>query len=224
MTDFRVLHAPEGLDRADLAELYAAPAGPWFRANMVSTVDGAATGSDGRSGSINNEIDKAVFHLLRAQADAIVVGAGTARVERYRPTDKPVVVVSRSAEVPSTLLDAAPGSVLLATHAAAPGLRESRSQLGADHVLVLGEDRVDLVRLRPALVERGLEQVVCEGGPSLLRDAMAAGIVDEICLTWVPLLLGGDTQRLLTGGPVEVTLRLGVLLERDGTLLGRWWT
>lgn len=223
MTDFRVLHAPEGLAQAGLAGLYAAPAGPWFRANMVSTVDGAAAGADGRSGTINNEIDKEVFHLLRAQADAIVVGAGTARAERYRPSVKPVVVVTRTGALPPTLQVAPSGSVLIATHAAAPELAATRALLGADQVLVLGEDRVDLQRLRPVLADRGLEQVVCEGGPSLLRDALAAGILDEICLTWVPLLLGGETQRLLTGAPLELALRLGVLLERDGTLLGRWW-
>lgn len=224
MTDFRVLIAPEGLETADLAGLYAAPTRPWLRANMVSTVNGAAAGTDGRSGSINNEIDTEVFHLLRAQADAIVVGAGTARAERYRPTDKPVVVVTGSGAVPPTLQNAPLGAVLLATHAAAPELAASRDHLGADQVLLLGEDRVDLQRLKAVLVDRGHANMLCEGGPGLLRDALAAGIVDELCLTWVPLLLAGETQRLLTGGPLEVALRLGVLLERDGTLLGRWWT
>ena len=224
MSDFRVLLTPQGLEAADLAGLYAAPRQPWFRANMVSTVDGAAAGADGRSGTINNEIDTEVFHLLRAQADAIVVGAGTARAEGYRPTDKPVVVVTRSGAVPPTLLDAVPGSVLIATHAAAPELAATRSKVGVDQVLLLGADQVDLPRLRAVLVERGHANLLCEGGPGLLRDALAAGIVDEICLTWVPLLLAGETQRLVTGAPLELALRLGVLLESDGTLLGRWWT
>lgn len=224
MSDFRVLLAPEGLEAAHLAGLYAVPAQPWFRANMVSTVNGAAAGPDARSGTINNAIDTEVFHLLRAQADAIVVGAGTARAEGYRPTDRPVVVVTRSGAVPPTLQDAPPGSVLIATHAAAPELAATHAQLGADQVLVLGADRVDLQLLRTGLVDRGLENLLCEGGPGLLRDALAAGIVDELCLTWVPLLLAGETQRLLTGAPLELALTLGVLLERDGTLLGRWWT
>ena len=64
-----------------LAELYAAPSLPWLRVNMVSSVDGAVTGVDGKSGSINNEIDRQVFAALRGLADAVVVGAGTARVE-----------------------------------------------------------------------------------------------------------------------------------------------
>ena len=63
---------------------------------MVSSVDGAATGESGKSGSLNNAADKRVFDHLRAVADVIVVGAGTARVEGYRPADRPIVVVSRA--------------------------------------------------------------------------------------------------------------------------------
>ena len=74
-------------EATDLVALYRPPSLPWLRVNMVSTLDGAANGASGKSGSINNDADKQVFHALRAQADAIVVGAGTARTERYRVTD-----------------------------------------------------------------------------------------------------------------------------------------
>ena len=83
-----------------LPELYAVPRTPWLRVNFVSTVDGAATGEDGRSGTINNEIDHQVFEVLREQADVVVIGAGTARVEGYRDIGKPLVLVSRSGAVP----------------------------------------------------------------------------------------------------------------------------
>ncbi len=91
--------------------LYAAPRQPWLRVNMVTTLDGAATGESGTSGSINNAADKRVFDTLRGLADAVIVGAGTARIERYRPAAVPIVVVSRSGDVPPTLrgADARPG-------------------------------------------------------------------------------------------------------------------
>ena len=111
----RVLIGPD----APLREVYAAPEGPWLRANMVSTVDGAATGDNGTSTSINNAIDQVVFDLLRELSDAIVVGAGTLRAEQYRPNPKPIVVVSRSGEVPDGLLGPGSGPVLLATCSAA---------------------------------------------------------------------------------------------------------
>lgn len=206
----------------DLVDLYRPPRLPWLRVNMVSTLDGAANGESGKSGSINNDADKAVFDALRAQADAVVVGAGTARTEGYRVTDVPLVLVSRSGQVPEGLRDAPAGKVLLATCAASPGLEEARSLLG-DDVLVVGEDEVDLAALKTALVDRGLTNLLSEGGPHLLRDLVDAGAADELCLTWVPRLIGGVHPRIVAGDPVDADLELAVLLENDGTLLARWF-
>ena len=205
---------------ADLAALYAAP-DPWLRANMVTSLDGAATGADGKSGSINNRVDQAVFALLRSQSDAIIVGAGTARTEGYRPTDRPLVVVTHSGRVPERLRGAEPGAVLLATHRTAPMLGPASDELG-EHVLLLGDDAVDLTALRPALAERGFTRLLTEGGPSLLADLVAAAVVDELCCTVVPTLVAGEAHRILTGSQVEAALTLTTLLESEGTLLGRW--
>ncbi len=211
------------VDDAELATWYAAPRSPWLRVNMVSTVDGAATGDSGKSGSINNAADKQVFALLRELCDAVVVGAGTARTEGYRPADRPIVLVSRSAAIPETLRDAPSGSVLLATCSAAPGLAEAQALLGADNVLVLGSHRVDLGELRRRLVERDLAQLLCEGGPRLLRDLLASHVVDELCATVVPRVVGGLHPRITDGAPLDVPLRLHGLLEHESTLLARWF-
>ncbi|MGY2701614.1 MULTISPECIES: dihydrofolate reductase family protein [unclassified Nocardioides] len=218
----KVLVGPDLDPGADLAELYAAPADPWLRVNMVETLDGAATGESGRSGSINNAVDKVVYHQLRSLADAILVGAGTARVEGYAPVDRPTVVVSRRGHVPDLLRGGTPGSVLLATCASAELLDEASGLLGDEHVLVLGSQRVDLPLLKQRLAERGLTQLLCEGGPHLLRDLLAAGAVDELCATIVPRLVGGEHPRITQGPPVDVPLQLHLLLEHAGTLLGRW--
>ena len=210
------------VDDEMLRRLYAPPGSPWLRVNMVSTADGAATGANGRTGSINNAADKRVFDLLRSTADAVVVGAGTARAERYRAASVPLVLVSRRGTVPELLRDAPSGQVLLATRAGAPGLAESRELLGPDHVVVVGEEAVDLVALRAALVERGLVSLLGEGGPSLLSDLLQAGLVDELCLTTVPHLVGGSSPRITAGDDLDRALELRVLLEQDGTLLGRW--
>lgn len=199
----------------DLAALYAPPDGPWLRANMISTLDGAATGPDGRSGSINNPVDNAVFATLRAAADVVVVGAGTARTEGYGPVEVPLVLVSRSGQVPPALLGARPGQVLLATTEQGAGRADVET-------LVVGKTDVDPVALRDALIDRGWSSILTEGGPSLLTDLAAAGVVDELCLTWVPRLLAGDHRRVLFGVGVDVTLRPTLLMEHEGTLLGRW--
>ncbi len=218
----RVLIGPEGADATDLATVYAAPRTPWLRVNMISTVDGAATGETGLSGSINNEPDHRVFDTLRAICDAVVVGAGTVRAESYPPLDKPLVVVTRSGQVPPTLRQAPAGAVHLVTRRQAPCLDESTQLLGPEHVHVLGDLLVDLAGLRPLLRRLGFVDVLCEGGPHLFRDLLAAGAVDELCATVVPRLVGGDHPRIVAGPGLDVPLRLHTLLEEDGTLLGRW--
>ena len=216
----RTLLGPEG----DLREVYAAPETPWLRVNMVSTIDGAATGESGLTASINNEPDQRVFRLLRELADCVVVGAGTARTEGYPPLDVPTVVVSRSGSVPETLRGADPGRVLLATVSVAAGLEDARDVLGADNVLVLGSHRVDLAALKQALVDRGFGDILCEGGPHLLRDLLDQGVADELDCTFVPRMVAGVQSRITDGPPVDVTLDLQTLVEQDGTLLGRWFT
>jgi len=224
-----VVGGPDGAcsslhDQPALRALYEAPRTPWLRVDMVSSVDGAATGASGKSGSINNAADKVVFDLLRGLCDAVVVGAGTLREEGYRPFGRPLVAVSRRASVPPRLREAPPGTVLMATCAAAEHLADARSVLGDDHVLVAGDDEVDLAGVLSALHDRGLRDLLCEGGPHLLADLLRADLVDELDATLVPRLVGGDGPRIVDGPPVDVPLTLRLLLEDEGTLLGRWLT
>ena len=206
----------------DLVDLYAVPRTPWLRVNFVATVDGAATGEDGRSGSINNEIDHRVFDLLREHADVVVIGAGTARIEGYARIGKPLVLVSRSGVVPEHLRGSAPGEILLATYAASPGLAEAREILGSDAVIVAGQHRVDLKAVKAGLAARGWGNQVCEGGPHLLRDLLDEGVADELDTTVVPRAVGGHHPRITNGAPLDVPLSLHTLVEHEGTLLARW--
>jgi riboflavin biosynthesis pyrimidine reductase len=112
--------------------------------------------------------------------------------------------------------------VVMICPARAPGAEQARQTLGAEHVLTLGADEVDLGSLPGVLSERGFDHVLCEGGPSLARDLLAAGVVDELCATTVPRLIAGDHLRLAHGDALDVPLDLVGLLEEDGTLLARW--
>ncbi len=210
-------------DGDELPELYAAPDQPWLRVNMVATVDGAATGEDGTSRSINNGADKEVFDLLRDLSDALVVGAGTVRIEGYAVGRKPLVIVSRSGLVPPTQRSADRGRVLMATVSTAPYLEEGRQVLGNDHVMVLGSHRVDLARMKDELVLRGFRHLLSEGGPHLLRDLLDQGVADELDSTIIPRVVGGGHRRITDGPPVDIPLRLNTLVEQDDTLLARWY-
>ncbi len=222
MSERLELHRLADLTDDELEAAYAPGGQPWLRVNFVSTVDGAAQGADGLSKSINNAADKRVFDMLRRRADCLLVGAGTLRTEGYDVPRVPLVVVSRSADVPPTLREAPRGRVLMATVASAEGLGAARDRLGEEHVLVLGDDELDPAALKAALAERGWTEILCEGGPSLFADLLAAEVVDELCWTVVPRLTGGDAVRMATGTEVDVPLRPALLLEQDGTLLGRW--
>lgn len=211
------------IGKSDLKTLYAAPSTPWLRVNMVSTLDGAVTGESGRSGAISNDVDHRVFDLLRELADVVVVGAGTARIEGYRPADLPIVVVSRSGRLPEKLRGVEPGRVILATCQHAPELAEARRLVPPGDLLLLGSHRVDLRALRQRLEERGFKHLLCEGGPHLLRDLLDQGVVDELDATVVPRLVSGLHPRVTNGPPIDVPLRLKTLVEEHGTLLGRWF-
>lgn len=230
----------------DLAALYAYPADldrAWVRANFVVTLDGAASGPDGRSGSINNAADRRVFGLLRSLADVVLVGAGTVRAEGYRAVRTreiwrslragmglapapALAVVSESLDLPGGLFEGVDGGgpVLIVTSCRADPARVARARaaLGADAVVQVGEDHIDLATGLEQLGERGLSRVLCEGGPRLVSDLAAARRVDELCLTLSPMLVGGDAPRITRGGPLDLGLRLGHVVESGGVLLTRW--
>jgi riboflavin biosynthesis pyrimidine reductase len=233
------------MDAQALALAYAYPelssGQPWVRANFISTLDGAATGSDGRSGSINTGADRDVFALLRALSDVILVGAGTARIEGYRratirapllehragrPVHPSMAVVSRSGDIPPRLSQAreSSGDVMLFTcrQAGTDAIDLARRTLGERNVIVVGDGSVDLAAAVDALAARGLGRILCEGGPHLLRDLTAAGRLDEICLTLAPILVAGDHPHITAGESVEANLLPRLLIESDGTILGRW--
>ncbi len=237
---------------AALAALYAypdvgAPRARWLRANMVASLDGAAT-VDGRSGGLSNEADQQVFAMLRAHADVILVGAGTARAEGYgpvrpeseglrwawlrdgRPPSPPIAVVTRAIDLDldSALLAGAPPharTIVITTESAPPGRRAAAARNA--EVIVAGEASVDLKGAVDALAERGHRRISCEGGPHLLGELADAGLLDELCLTISPLLAGPGADRIVTGGlpmPGGGTLPFALVhaLEDGGHLLCRY--
>ncbi len=193
----------------------------WVRVNFVSSVDGSAEGADGRSGSLGTDADQAVFGLLRELCDVVLVSAGTARSEDYGPIDDGVLaLVSRSIDVPDRLK--VPGVLVVAPGAADQERVVALEGAGVE-VLLTGEDEVDWPEALAELGRRGLQRVLCEGGPSLFAGLTALDLVDELCLTVSPVLVAGDGQRISTGGEsTEVPLRLAHAVDVDGTLLTRW--
>jgi riboflavin biosynthesis pyrimidine reductase len=226
-----------------LADLYAypdpMPAEGWVRANMVSTLDGSASGADGVSASVSSPVDKATFGVLRGLSDVVLVGAGTVRAEHYHaPTanlafaerraavgQRPapaLAIVTRTGRIPtdSGLFQGSSPTYVVTT--AKADLAPLRDLAGSDQVIVAGDDDLDVEDAVRVLASRGLGRVLLEGGPSLLGSALAAGRVDEICLTWSPILVAGHGPRIAVGPPTALTVRPAHLIAAEDVLLGRW--
>lgn len=202
----------------------------WIRANFVMSLDGAIVGPEGLSRSLGTPADRTVFTLARSLADVVLVGAGTVRAEDYRPSTRPLAIVTRSLDLPASLRLFAERSpehavpIVLTTDEAAD--RAPAWLASAAQVLPCGRGIVDLPTALAALTDRGWTRILCEGGPALLTDLIDAGLVDELLLTIVPVLAGG-TDHLVTrssGFQPPVRLRLAEVLQHDGTVLTRYLT
>ena len=223
------------LDDDALAALYAYPPGltaPYVRVNFVASIDGAAT-VEGRSEGLGSPADRRVFGTLRRLADVVLVGAGTARVEDYRGARRPVlgtstpppiaVVSGRASIAPDSrlLTDTVTPPIILTTAAAPQERRDALAAAGAD-VTVL--ESLGGPALLAELGRRGLNRVLCEGGPSLNREMIAGDLVDEMCLTIAPVLAGGGSIRIVDGpgGTPPRNMELATALHEDGVLLLRY--
>lgn len=233
----------------ELAEAYAYPPAsggapePWLRANMVSTLDGAAQ-HDGRSQPISTATDMRIFGTLRGLADVVIVGAETVRLEGYRPARAreafaarreaagqgpapAVAVVSASLDLDFSLpLFTSPlVPTLLLTGAAAAPDRVATAEKAGVRVVIAGDGMgVEPARAVRALADLGHTRLLTEGGPRLLGQLVAADVLDELCLTVAPMLTAGDAQRIAGGPSVAVPKRFELvsLLEEAGFLFSRY--
>jgi len=216
---------------AELAAFYAdAPEG--VRANMIFSADGAAA-FGGRAGPLSSPVDQQLLKILRGFADVVLVGAGTARAENYGPVrlsgtrraaPPPIAVVSRTGLLPTRLFSnpSQPPILVTCAHAA------EQHDLSSDdrrHVLVAGEDSVDVARALALLRARGMHRILCEGGPTLLDELVEADAVAEICVTLAPKLAANQPvgQRAAPSRLVApLAMRLAHALVHDDYLFMRY--
>ncbi len=182
-----------------------------------------------------------MFHTLRALADVVLVGAGTVRSEAYGPVEldarvrrqraergqaevPPIAVVTGSGNLDFTspfFVAAEARPIVITTSAVGEGSRH-RAEEVAD-VVVAGQDRVEPGLVLEQFHRSGFRSVLLEGGPGLNADVVDAGLLDELCLTLPPRLVGGSGPRILSGPELPRPLRLRIvhLLEEDGFLFYR---
>jgi riboflavin-specific deaminase-like protein len=210
---------------------------PYVVLNFATTLDGRAAIS-GRSGPIGSDTDTEMLQRLRTHVDAVMIGAGTMRAERYgRIVSDPAlrayrerigfahdplaVIVSNRLELPwdASLFTDGGGRVVIFT-ASADAPPETETPV----TVVRHPDGVELDRaLRWLRRERGIESLLCEGGPTLHGRLREGGLADELFLTIAPKIAGGEGPRVLEGALPDVDLvELAWLLESDDELFARY--
>ena len=219
---------------------------PWLLLSMISSLDGAAS-VDGLSGGLGGPTDRAVFAALRGLADVIVVAAGTARAEDYGPP-RPTAETRRRrvarGQSPAPRLAIVSGSLSVEPHSrlftevAPDGADDPKpiifTSTGADpgriaalaevaELRFAGADSVSLHAVVEALGQDGTGVILAEGGPTLNGQLLAEDLVDELCLTLSPALVGGPSGRIVKSG-VETprSLRLDRVIDGEGLLLLRY--
>ncbi len=208
---------------------------PFLVLKVAASLDGKTAAADGTSRWITGEEARADVQRLRAGADAIVVGAGTAladdpsltvRDARFGDARPPLrVVVDTAGRVPAhaRLFDGAVPTLVATTGAASESSVRAWGAAGAD-VLILDPDAhggVSLVALGEALGKRDVQSVLVEGGATLAWSYVREGLVDKIVLYLAPVLIGGaGASGVLAGegfSPVTSALRLDLgAAERFG--------
>ena len=233
--------ARDTLPDADLEEFYRYPGPggqPYVRLNYVASLNGKIA-VDGRSAGLGTAGDKLVFGRLRRLADVILVGAGTARAEQYRgarASDEvradrrqrgqrevpPIAVLTARASLePDSPLftDASIPPIVLTTRSAPAGNVARLADAGAE-VIVVGDDHAEAAQVVKALSGLGLDRILCEGGPSVFGDLLAADAVDEICMTLTPV--AGGTGQVTADSRELRQLHLHSVLAVEDTLLLRY--
>lgn len=218
--------APGARDR--LLEWYAPKPAVGIRINLVMTIDGRLAGGDGTSESLSSRTDRMILGVIRESAGAVLVGAGTVRAEGYRlPSRAPLAVITASGDLEGHRLqprDGAPPVLVLTT--ASGATRADASLPHLDHrCIVVSADGgpFPIADAVGALRDHGIDRIVAEGGPSVIRALIDAELVDELCLTTVPHL-GGRALQLLGGADAPLTdwHRTQLIADGDGLAYARW--
>ncbi|MEA2246710.1 MAG: hypothetical protein QOH46_1239 [Solirubrobacteraceae bacterium] len=188
---------------------------PWVTGVMVTSLDGRAT-LGGTSRALGGPADLAMLLALRRRADALIVGPGTVRAEGYGPLPCPAVLVSRSFDLPwEAGLFSAPGQRVLVYTLAERG----RPDVAAD------VEAVPIVELADVLADlrgRGVERLLCEGGPTLNRALLAEGLLDELFLTLAPVVAGEEAAPAIIAPGEPARLSLRSVATADGELYLRY--
>lgn len=215
----------DGDDRERLLKLYRPPTAEWLRLNLITSVTGAASGSDGTSETLSNPADRRILGVIRELADVVLIGAQSVRAEGYQqPKRSRIAIVTTTGNLDGHRLERGngPAPIIVCPPSSEARVRES---IADAEVLAVDDEagRIPPTAIMRALRGIGLASVVCEGGPGLAAQLVDAGLVQEFCLATSPRI-GGAPFPVLGGSTVaERRVQLTSLLRDESSgLYARW--
>lgn len=223
--------AAEPLDLDDessrdrLLEFYRPPSPEWVRLNLVASISGSAAGSDGTSETLTSKSDRRILGVIRELSDVVLVGAASVRAEGYQlPRRSRLAIVTASGDLSGHRLGTTDAS-LVTVVCVASAVEKVRETLGDAEILTVPTDdgRIGMTDLVAALRGAGYSSIVCEGGPGLAAQLLAASLLDDVCLTTSPVI--GDVRLPVLGGSElpEHAATLGhLLIDEASFLFARW--
>jgi len=220
---------------------------PWVLLNMVNSVDGFVS-FEGRAGGLSGLADKNIYQIIRGLADIILVGAGTVRSENYKAPKTPQGRLAEFREsrgqekrpriaVLSGELNLNPDMGLFAErhpedkppliYTKSESLEENASKLvSSSEIIDFPKKELTVSRVVSDLFKQDGKIVVCEGGPNLNANLLAAGLIDEFCLSVSPRAVGGEDPAAFLNNPVNSPVELTVdrILMEEEFLFCRYLT
>lgn len=222
------LDAPGG--REQLLKLYRPPADTWLRLNLIASVDGNAAGIDGTSETLTTPTDRSILGVIRELSDVVLVGANSVRREGYfLPRRSRLAVVTISGDLSGHRINPAEDLrplIVVCPPDAAARVRESLGTEPVEIVTVAPSSESHLLAMADvvaALRARGLNSIVCEGGPQLIGHLLAARLVDEACFSTSPVI--GGTAFAMARVPVATEQPLDLhqlIVDESSGLYARW--
>lgn len=181
---------------------------PFVICKWAMTLDGKIATESGHSRWITNELSRAYVHELRAQVDAVMIGAGTVitdnplltvRLEGYAGRQPHRIIADGYLRIPlraKCLTSAKPGDVIICTSSEASPERVKQFRDHGHEVIVFpGKALLNFREVMAELARRGIQSVLCEGGASLAGALFEAEVVDKVIAFVAPKIVGGKNAK-----------------------------
>lgn len=222
-------HSPVEIDleaQLDVVrELYRPIDSHWLRLNFVASIDGVIADSNGISDGLSSRTDRRILGSIRANSDVVLIGAASVRAEGYfLPRDTALAIVTGSGDLSGHRIPTGISRekiIVFCPDESSLKLTETFGEVPFRRQTLPGP-RMNLKLIVDRLRDLGYSSIVCEGGSQLAGELLESDLVDEICLTISPTLVGAGPSLLSSLESTHDLKLRQIILDEDSFLYGSW--